>query len=341
MGSTAGATSFASPTHFKIVALETFFTELPELSVPAPHTFSLVEYNRTKIDEIPSRIKDADILIITTIPLRAEVLSKEVSPNLKLVAAVASGTDSIDLGACTSRGIRVLSSPNCNVDAVAEHAVALYFATRRTIVPTMRDLRAGEWPLRGTLMKSAYAAGQPPRGCTEEIVTVVGHGGVGKKVSKMLGALGMKVIIAARKGAPATEGRVPFEEALAMASVVVLCCPRSPETLNLLAGPEFEKMRKDAVLVNVARGGIVDEQALLTALKEGQIAGAAVDVFGTEPAGPETSPLLGEEAEGLNLVVTPHTAWIGGMTTANYQRVLQENIDGFILGQVPQDRIKA
>lgn len=341
MGSTSKTTALSSPTEFKIVALETFFTELPKLSVPSPHTFNLVEYNRTKVEEIPSRIKDADILITTTIPLRAEVLSKDVSPNLKLVAVVASGTDSIDLGACASRGIRVLSSPNCNVDAVAEHAVALYFATRRTIVPTMRDLQAGEWPLRGTLMKSAYAAGQPPRGCTEEIVTVIGHGGVGKKVSKMLAALGMKVVVAARKGAAPTEGRVAFEEALAMATVVVLCCPRSPETLGLLAGPEFEKMREDAVLVNVARGGIVDELALLQALKDGQIAGAAVDVFGTEPAGPETSPLLGDDAQGLNLVVTPHTAWIGGMTTANYQRVLQENIDGFILDKVQSDRIKA
>ena len=341
MGSTETSSPFTSATQFNIVALETFFTELPKLSVPSPHTFSITEYNRTKVEEIPSRIKDADILITTTIPLRAEHLSAKISPRLKLIAVVASGTDSIDLAACDARSIRVLSSPNCNVTAVAEHAVALYFTARRSIVPTMRDLRAGEWPVRGTLMKGVFAGGRPPISCSQEVVTVIGYGGVGQKVAKTFEALGMQVVVAARKGTTASDGRVDFEVALSTATVVVLCCPRSKETLGLLSGPEFALMRKEAVVVNVARGGIVDEQALLTALKDGQIAGAAVDVFDTEPAGPKTSPLLGEEAESLNLVVTPHTAWVGDATTTNYQRVLQENINNFILGKVKEERVKA
>ncbi|KAI1453754.1 glycerate dehydrogenase [Annulohypoxylon moriforme] len=332
------------PKHLNIVALETFFTPLPTLTIPPPHTFSLTTYHRTTPTELPSRIKDAHILITTTLPLRAEILAPEKTPNLRLIAVLASGVDSVDLKACEKRGIRVLNSPGANVGAVAEHAVALYFAARRSLVPTMAALRAGEWPRQGTLMARTFnAAGAAPRGCRDEVAVVVGYGGVGRRVEELFSGLGMRVVVAGRKGdaTPPASGRVPFADALAMATVLVLCCPRTPETLNMISGPEFGAMRDDAVVVNVARGGIVDEEALLKALREGKIAGAAVDVFGQEPAGPETSVLLGEDAGGLNLVVTPHTAWIGMDTTANYQRILQENIDGFIKGELVQERVKA
>lgn len=127
-----------------------------------------------------------------------------------------------------------------------------------------------------------------------------------------------------------------------MATVLVLCCPRTPDTLNMISESQLATMRADAVVVNVARGGIVAEEALLAALREGKIAGAAVDVFDTEPAGPETSLLLKPDAvQGLNLVTTPHTAWIGMDTNLNLQRVLQENIDGFLVGKVMEERVRA
>ncbi|KUI65870.1 Glycerate dehydrogenase [Cytospora mali] len=342
MASDAAPTPALSlPQHLNIVALETFFTPIPTLRIPAPYTFSLKQYTRTTIGEVPSRIYDAEILITTTLPLRADALSTQVCPKLRLIVVMASGTDSIDLDACTERGIRVLNSPNCNVDAVAEHAVALYFATRRSLLPTMRALNAGDWPRQGTLMTRAYVAGCPPLTCHHETVVIVGFGGVGRKVAKVLGGLGMKVLVAARKGWPVPDGRVSFEEALRTATVLVLCCPRSPETVDLVSTREFTLMREDAVLINVARGGIVNEAAMVTALREGQIAGAGVDVFSQEPASPETSPLLEREAQGLNLVTTPHTAWVAMDTTRNYQRVLQENIEGYILGRIQEERVKA
>lgn len=340
-GDAATAPGRPLPQYINIVALEAFFTPIPTLRLPAPHTFTLREYTRTTPEEVPSRIRDADILITTTVALRADALSPHVCPNLRLIAVMASGTDSIDLAACAERGIRVLSSPNCNVDAVAEHAVALYFATRRSILPTMRALCAGDWPRQGTLMPRAYAAGCPPRTCRQETVAIVGFGGVGRKVAELLEGLGMKVVVAARKGEATPDGRVSFDEALRTATVLVLCCPRSPETVGLISGPELAIMRGDVVLINVARGGIVDEAALVAALEVGQIAGAGVDVFDREPASPETSPLLRKETQGLNLVTTPHTAWIAMETTRNYQRVLQENIEGYILGKVEADRVKA
>ncbi|KUI62402.1 Glycerate dehydrogenase [Cytospora mali] len=340
-GDAASTPALSLPQHLNIVALETFFTPIPPLRIPAPHTFSLRQYTRTTSEEVPSRIYDADILITTTLPLRADALSTQACPKLGLIAVMASGTDSIDLAACTERGIRVLNSPNCNVDAVAEHAVALYFATRRSLLPTMRALNAGDWPRQGTLMTRTYVAGCSPKTCHDEIVVIVGFGGVGRKVAELLGRLGMKVLVAARKGGPVPYGRILFEEALKTATVLVLCCPRSPETVGLVSTPEFTLMREDVIVINVARGGIVDEAAMVTALREGQISGAGVDVFGQEPASPETSPLLDREVQGLNLVTTPHTAWVAMDTTRNYQRVLQENIEGYILGRIQEDRVKA
>lgn len=333
----------ATSRHFNVVALETFFTPLPELTVPSPHTLTITPYHRTTVTEIPDRIRDADILITTTIPLGAETLSPETAPNLKLIAVMASGTDSIDLDACRRRDVRVLNSPGCNVGAVAEHAVALYFATRRSIVPTMKDLRAGQWPKQGTLMRRAYAAGQSPRGCRDETVAIFGYGAVGKRAEALLTGLGMKVIVAARKngGEIKGSGRVAFQQALSEATVLLFCCPQTPETIGMISQPELDKLRPDALIINVARGGIVDEAALLKALQDGKIAGAAVDVFDKEPASPESSVLLGSGLDDLNLVVTPHTAWVGMDTTTNYQRVLQENINDFIQGNIVQDRIRA
>ncbi|KAH8892678.1 D-isomer-specific 2-hydroxyacid dehydrogenase family protein [Thozetella sp. PMI_491] len=341
MGDTGVAPPFPTPQLFTIVALETFFTPLPELTVPSPHSFKLIAYDKTPPGDVASRIQDADIVVTTTVPIRADALAAERSPKLKLIAVLASGTDSIDLAACAARGIRVLNSPNCNTDAVAEHAVALYFTVRRSIVPTMLDLRAGEWPRRGTLMKATYQAQEPPRGCKNETVVIIGNGGVGRHMTRLFSALGMKVVIAGRKGAGDQSGRVGFEEGLKMASVIAVSCPRTPETLGLISDPELSMMKPDALLVNVSRGGIVDEDAVLRALKDGRIAGAATDVFEKEPASPETSSLLRGDTEGLNLVTTPHTAWIGSETTEKYQQVLQENIDGFILGAIQDDRIKA
>jgi len=147
----------------------------------------------------------------------------------------------------------------------------------------------------------------------------------------------MTIIIAARKGdSTAKPGRLPFEEALSRATVAIVSCPRNPDTMNLFSTPEFKQMRPEAVLLNVSRGGIVDETALLDALRNGQIAGAATDVFAKEPAlGGERadSVLLGPEAHGLNLTVSPHVAWFGEKTLQNYQRMLKENIEGWVVGK--------
>ncbi|KAI1840591.1 hypothetical protein JX266_013195 [Neoarthrinium moseri] len=322
-------------THHRIVALETFFCPLPKFDAcfPASHTFEVKEYARTKVSEIPERIRDADILVMTVIPIRADVLSEAVSPNLKMIGVVASGTDSVDLEACKKRGIHVANTPHCNATAVAEHAIASYFAARRSITLTHSLARSGEWPKRGTLLKTMDGPnGKPPMTCGSETMGIMGYGAVGKKIESVAKALGMKVLISARKGAPAGKGRTDFNTVIRESSVIVMCLPRTPETLNMISEPELDAMPNYSVLVNVSRGGMVDEKALVAALRAKKIAGAATDVFLQEPASPETSPLLAPDTADLNLVTTPHVAWCAEDTTDNYNESLKKNVSSWLEG---------
>jgi phosphoglycerate dehydrogenase-like enzyme len=167
----------------------------------------------------------------------------------------------------------------------------------------------------------------------------------GKRIEHLANALGMQILIADRKNSStpastdASKPRTPFNEVLKRSTVLILCLPRTPESLNLISTPEFKLMSQHAVLVNVARGGIVDESALVTALKEDQISGAATDVFEIEPAeGAKDSPLLSAEAHGLNLTLSPHVAWFGERTKQNLRRILKANVEGWA-GGTPQNLI--
>ena len=151
----------------------------------------------------------------------------------------------------------------------------------------------------------------------------------------MVGALGMKkILIAEHKGRTSIrEGRVSFQEALEAASVFFICLPRSPETMSMISTRELAAMRRSAIIVNVSRGGIVDEDALIHALREQQIAGAATDVFVKEPAGPNNSKLLTDDTRDLNLLVTPHTAWYAQETFRTFDEILEENLRAWCLGK--------
>ncbi|KAH6648414.1 glycerate dehydrogenase [Truncatella angustata] len=327
--------SAQTQTHHKIVALETSFVPLPrKFSMPEGHTYEVAEYARTSPSEVAERLQDADIAVMTILPLSAEHLSAAVAPRLKMVAVVAVGTDTVDLAACRARGIHVANSPGCNENTVAEHVVALYFATRRSVPLVSALTRAGRWGA-GPLFRTLDGPhGKPPMLCPSEVMGIIGYGAVGRRVESIAKALGMAVLIADRKGQKeAREGRTSFETVIKGSSVLVLCLPRSAETLNTIAEGELEDMPRYSILINVSRGGIVDERALVAALKEKKIAGAATDVFSTEPATPENSPLFAPGTEDLNLVTTPHVAWCGEDTNYNYNETLKKNIRTWLEGQ--------
>ncbi|KAF2971056.1 hypothetical protein GQX73_g2504 [Xylaria multiplex] len=327
-------------THWVIVALETFFCPLPNFTLPAPHTFEFRTYERTRPDQVAERIRDADIIIMTILPLTAEILSAEVSPQLKMISVIASGTDAVDLAACRARGIVVGNTPHCNVTTVTEHVLALYFATRRSIILTNSLTRAGDWVTKGSQQSTMDGPdGKPPRTAREELVGIIGYGAIGRNIEAKAKMLGMKTVVAGRKGAPAPEGRVPFETVIRECSVLIVCLPRSPETLNLISEAEFHQMKPYSLLINVSRGGIVDETALVSALKEGRIAGAGTDVYSQEPAEPGNSVLLAPDTAELNLVTTPHLAWYADETLDNYSRTCGENIAEFVTIGKPRHQV--
>ncbi|KAJ2999210.1 hypothetical protein NUW58_g61 [Xylaria curta] len=257
-----------------------------------------------------------------------------------VVSIIASGTDSVDLATCCARGIAVGNTPHCNVTTVTEHVLALYFATRRSIVQTNMLTRAGDWPTKGSQQATMDGPdNKAPRTCHDELVGIIGYGAIGKNIESTARLLGMKTAVAGRKGAQAPEGRVAFETVIHESSVLVVCLPRSPETLNLISEVEFNQMKPYALLINVSRGGIVDEGALLSSLRQGKIAGAGTDVYSQEPAAPSNNILLTSDTADLNLVTTPHVAWYSEETFDNYNRACRSNVAGFVTKGEPEYRV--
>ncbi|KAI8932757.1 hypothetical protein NX059_010247 [Plenodomus lindquistii] len=338
--------------HHTIVALEKQHQPLPidGFHFPPSTTHELITYEKTSTrEELHARIRTATIIITTTVKIDADTLHPDVTPKLQYVAVSATGTDPVDLDACKARGIRVTNSPGSNVEAVSEHAISLYFAARRRTVLLDRLTRAqpSEWKGKGTVNRyMRLPDGSPPLTCTDEVMGVVGYGGLGKRIAAVGRALGMRVLIAARKSSSVTpsidgaqpsastdQDRVPFEHVLRQATVLVLSLPRNPQTLNLLSRPEFEKMHPYAVLVNVSRGGIVDEAAVVEALKENRIAGYATDVYQVEPVGgPEDTPLLSDDAKDLNITMSPHLAWFSQGSIKKLGEILKATVEGWVSG---------
>ena len=309
----------------KVVCLEGRYCKIPTFDFP--HEY--VEYDSSEPHQIAERAKDATIIIVTVLPLTAEVING--APRLQLITTLATGVDCIDLEACRKKGILVSNCQGSNVGAVSEHAISLYFAVRRRTVELHNIVtRTDEWMQKGTLVKQF---GGHPKSCSDETLGIIGYGGLGKRVEDLAKGLGMKVVVAERKGATFHRAdRVPLPDLLANSTVVVICCPRDPSTISLIGEAELKTMRKDAIVVNVARGRIVDESAIVEALKEGSIAGYGTDVFADEPAQRGVSPLLPPDGDIPNLVVSPHLAWFAGSTISNLQRLMKENVESYFQG---------
>ncbi|OHF01205.1 D-isomer specific 2-hydroxyacid dehydrogenase [Colletotrichum orchidophilum] len=301
-----------SETHHVIVKLETIHVPAPEVDEDEAMTHEVIGYEYTRPSEsavAAARAWPASVLITTTVPINKETLG--VAPYLKCIITETVGTDHIDLEECRRRGVTVMYSPNATVEAVSEHALGLYFSSRRRLVTlhnTMMDHDEGRpnpWRAKGSMSSLLLdGEGRPPHTCGNEVVGMIGYGPIGQRVAKMCRALGMEVLVAARKNdaTPAANGngngpaavqtdgdahaqRTPFAEVLRRATTLFLVVPLTAETKNLVGEADIATMRPDAVIVNVGRGGTVNEAALVAALREGRISGAATDVYEVEPAG--------------------------------------------------------
>jgi len=254
----------------------------------------------TDPSRVIDRIGDADIVVSNKVRLDAAAL--ESAPKLKLVCIAATGINNVDLDACRARNITVCNVTGYATPSVVEHVFAQILNLMRRLNEYRQAIEAGRWQRAGDFCLLDY----PIRELKGLTLGVVGYGELGRAVAATAGAFGMNARIAERRGVSPRPGRIALEQLLASSHVVSLHCPLTDETCNLIGASELGLMRRDAILVNTARGGIVDEVALLEAVRAGRIAGAAIDVLSEEPPH-RGNPLL--ETSLPNLLVTPHIAW--------------------------------
>jgi len=244
----------------------------------------------------------------------------------------ATGTNNVDLEYCRAHNITVSNIRNYAVHAVPEHVFALILALRRNLPGYREDVHNGLWQQAEQFCLFT----RPILDLHGSTLGVVGQGALGKAVAKLGEAFGMRVLIAEHKDATSVRaGRTTFDVMLAASDVITLHCPLTAETQHLISAPEFRKMRRHALLINTARGGLVDEAALAEALKEGRIGGAGFDVLTTEPPR-EGNPLL--DLRLPNFILTPHVAWASRNAMQIMADQLIDNIEAFMHG-TPQNRV--
>ena len=288
------------------------------------------EYSATTVDQAVERLAGATVAIVNKVPLRAEAL--DALPQLRMVAVCATGTDNVDLEHCRAHGIAVANIRGYARHAVPEHAMMLMLALSRSVVGYREDLEAGRWQQSEQFCLFTH----PIRDLHGATLGIVGKGGLGSAVARLAEGFGMQVRFADRKGEPvAREGYTSFDEVLTTCDVLSLHCPLTPQTRGLIGRDELRRMQRHALLINTARGGLVDEQALVEALREGWIGGAGFDVLSAEPprAG---NPLL--DVKLPNLIVTPHVAWASAEAMQTMADQLIDNIEAFMRGE-PRNRV--
>lgn len=304
-------------------------TTLRTLSFP----HELTVYNRTAPDQVAQRIANADIVITNKVPVRGEALAG--AKRVKMVAVAATGTDNVDLNACAQRGITVSNIRGYAVHTVPEHVFALIFALRRSIVAYHQSVKEGRWQQAQQFCYFDF----PIKDLAGSTLGIIGEGALGQSVATIGRALGMRVLFAARKGG-AKQGSLytPFNELLAQSDVITLHCPLNDSTRNLIDAPEFALMQRKPLLINTARGGLVNEEALAQALRSGQLGGAGFDVTIPEPP-PADSPLM-KLLDLPNFILTPHVAWASQEAVQSLADQLIDNIEAFHGGN-PRNIVKA
>ncbi|HEY7242022.1 MAG TPA: D-2-hydroxyacid dehydrogenase [Burkholderiales bacterium] len=286
------------------------------------HTW--VEHDRVAPGEIAGLLGEATIVIVNKAPLPAAVLRR--LDRLRLVAVSATGTDNIDVAACRERGVVVCNIRNYAVHTVPEHSFALILALRRSLLAYQRDVARGLWHKSEQFCLS----GHPVRDLHGSTIGIFGEGAIGQGVARIARGFGMRVLFADH--APPRAEDVPFtpvDTVLAESDVITLHLPLTAQTRNLIGARELGRMKPEALLINTARGGLVDERALAEALHSGAIAGAGFDVLSVEPprAG---NPLL--ELDLPNLIVTPHVAWSSREAMQALADQLIDNVEAFVRG---------
>jgi len=301
-----------------IVFLERGTLGVPLRSPSFPHSYQ--EYESTLPEQVIERIGDADIAIINKTQLRAPILEK--LPKLKLIAVAATGTDCVDKKYCKEHGITVSNIRNYAENTVPEHVLALMFALRRSLVPYHQDVQNGVWQKSPNFCFFPH----PIRDIAGSTFGVIGFGALGRSVAKRAEALGMKILATDYVRTPEM---VDLDTLLRESDVVTLHCPLTDDTKQMINAERLSLMKKDAILINTARGGLIDENALVAALRNGTIGAAGIDVLPVEP--PKDGNVLLDPTVP-NLLVTPHVAWASIEARTGLAAQLIDNVEAWVAG---------
>ncbi len=293
------------------------FHELGELSI----------YHNTAEEEIKDRIKDADIIIANKAQLNEATMKN--ADSVKLVCEFATGYDNVDLEYCKKRGIRVVNVVDYSTAAVAQHTFALCFYILEKLNHYDNYVKSGQY-----MAQSRFSNFDIP--FTEldgKVWGIVGMGNIGRRVAKIAEAFGCKVIFYSASGSSTCTDyeRVDFQGLLERSDFLSLHCPLSDKTRNLIDLDALKQMKKSAILINVARGPVVNDEALYTALTQNMIAGAGLDVTGTEPM-KESNP-LSRIMDSNKLIITPHLAWASIEARKRVVEETYKNIQAFYEGK--------
>jgi glycerate dehydrogenase len=299
-------------------------TLLADLRIP-DFNHAWVELPACEPDQVAEQLWRASIAITNKAPITRAVL--DASPKLRLIAVAATGTNNVDLEACRERGIAVCNIRGYAQHTVPEHVFMLLLALRRNLLAWRATVQQNAWQQADQFCLFDHEM-HDLHGST---LGLIGYGNVGAGVERLGQAFGMQVLIAERKGAAEIRpGRVAFDEVLARADQISLHTPLTEDTQGLIGAREFGLMKRSAMLINTARGGVVDEAALVSALKTRRIAGAGFDVLSVEPPS-QGNPLL--DLNLPNFLLTPHVAWSSREAMQALADQLIDNIEAFVRGE--------
>lgn len=282
------------------------------------------EYAATPHADAAARLHDATIAITNKVPLRAADLAR--LPRLKMIAVAATGTDIVDLAACRERGIVVSNIRHYAVHTLPEHVMALMLALRRNLIAYRADIESGAWQKSERFCLFDH----PISDLAGSRLGLVGYGALGKSVARLGRAFGMEVCVYTRSPVDDADVRqAGWDELLETSDVISLHLPLNDQTRNLIGAAELARMKPSALLINTARGGLVDEAALAHALKQGVIGGAGFDVLTQEPP-PADNVLLNLRLP--NFILTPHTAWASAQAMQVLADQLIDNVEAWVAG---------
>ncbi len=285
------------------IFLDRLSIDLGDLDFSAIEGLTLyIAYNQSSRHQILERLRDAEIVIVNKVRLDEDILSQ--LSKLKLICVIATGTNNIDIAVANRLGIKVCNVKDYSAAAVSQHVFMLTLALYTRFLDYQSDIRQGKWQSQDQFCLLNH----PIRELKGKTIGLIGYGHIAKAVEKIALAFDMKVIIAQSLTTSQHQhaDRLPLKELLMQSDIVSLHCPLTDLSRNLISAQQFEWMKSSAILINAARGGIVNEADLIDALKSGQIAGAAVDSIEEEPPSP-ANPII--QAQLPNLIITPHNAW--------------------------------